>query len=154
MSIPHKKLAQIFQDPTTELGKMLKKVFKINELENNINDFIPKELAPFTRLGNYENGKLVLLTSSGIWATKLHFLIPDIRTKLRSQPQWAGLRNIEIKVAPHLLTEIDLKPEVKEALQPLSKTSSELLKRTADELSDTPESNALKAALLRLSNLK
>ena len=151
MSARGKKLTDILHDNHTQLGQLLHKVFQLRELEDILKHYLDDGYLVHTKLGSYQNGKLTLLTESGSWATKLKYQIPDLLSKLRQHPTLAGLRNIEIKVAPHLCTPLeDPKPKVIETGE-ISQTTKSMLQQSAESLSDDPLSAQLKAALLRLS---
>lgn len=147
---PEKKVSDILHDDSTHLGVMLKKVFQYNQLELKLADFISPDVAGHVQLGAYQKGVLLLLVDSGSWATKLSYMVPDLRDKLRSHPHWRGLKNIQVKVAPHLGKP---KPSTPQVIKPvtISTQSQQSLKDAADNLADTDENQPLKQVLLRLA---
>lgn len=150
---PEKKISDILHDDTTQLGALLKNVFRYNQLDDNIEQYIPANIASHVRLGAYHKGKLILLAESGSWATKLSYMVPELRETFRKNPDWAGLKNIEVKVAPHL-NEQGYEPPQPPPPQPqqLSQATKQQLIETAEGLPDTEENKALIAVLKRLGS--
>ncbi len=151
-----KKITDILHHQSSSLGELLKKVFQYNQLELNLEDFIAPEVASHVQLGAYQKGILILLADSGSWATKLNYMIPELREKLRQHKHWAGLKNITIKVAPHIAIKTQASQAVPTSSRciPISTASQESLIQAANLLSDSKESAALKKILLKLAESK
>lgn len=151
MSARGKKLTDILHDNHTHLGQLLHKVFQLRGLEEILQRYLDDDFLVHTKLGSYQNGKLTLLTESGSWATKLKYQIPDLLTKLRKHQAWAGIRNIEVKVAPHLCQPTQAPEPEHTQPEDLSTISKSMIKEHAQALGDDSASEILKQALLRLS---
>lgn len=51
-------------------------------------------------VASWRDGCLLLLTSNGHWATRLHYQQRRLQRQLQSLPEFAGLNKIQIKVRP------------------------------------------------------
>ena len=94
----------------TKLDMVLQRYLK----QHNISD---------CRIGNIENGSLVVETPSSIWLQRLQFIRSDLLSELRQHH--SSLLNIKIKVNPHLVKLS--KPELKK---------NKLVKKRAKKMSE------------------
>jgi len=91
-------ISEYLNDPHTSLGIVIHKAKALQDLYH----ILAEELAPEFRehfwIGTYEKGILSILVDSAILATKLRFLAPSIRDKLRKDVSWFELSSILIKI--------------------------------------------------------
>lgn len=107
---------------------------------------VETQLEPAARehclVASWQDGCLLLLTSNGHWATRLHYQQRRLQRALQQLPEFAELQKIQIKVRP---------PNTPVAYQSnsveLSAVAAESLQTAAEGISDPK----LRAALERLA---
>lgn len=132
------------QDPHSMLGFIQKKVDALKKINQLWQTEISTDLAQHSRVANFREDCLVIELSSAVWATRLHYLVPELTKKLLVYPQLRLLKKIEWYIQP------DFYPPIKkrELLLPtLTTASSELLMATANAI----QNKLLKCSLTRLS---
>ncbi len=107
---------------------------------------LPTEVAPHVDVASQQDGLLSLHADSAAWATRLRFLVPTLLPRLRPLADFAGVKDIRIRVAPNL-TQGDATMEAPAVNQPPSPPDARSLQALADSL----EYDQLKAAILRLA---
>lgn len=80
------------------LAQIVQRAHQIRLIQSRLESELGSEFLGHLWVGNYQGGLLNLLVDSATLATKLRFSIPDIRDKLRQQPEWAGLKSIQVKI--------------------------------------------------------
>ncbi len=95
------------------------------------------------RVASWRDGCLLLLTSNGHWATRLHYQQRRLQRQLQVLPEFAGLLKIQIKVRPPTgqVEYVGRKSE-------LSSAAADSLNSAAEGISDPK----LRAALERLAS--
>lgn len=91
-------ISEYLQDTQTPLGQLIHRAEQINQVQQHLKLELGPEFSGHFWVGSYKNGLLSVLVDSASLATKLRFSIPDIRETLRKDPQWSGLKSIEVKV--------------------------------------------------------
>lgn len=134
---------------------------RLNRLANRSNQLtqfnraflskLPTMLSQYCQVCDYQNGVLMIETTSNAVATQLRFTKPQLLGKLRQSAPFQRLTDIEIKVSKPTKT-----PE-KRRLKPNSNVSSanrQLLRDTADHIADNNDasSKSLAASMKRLAN--
>lgn len=95
------------------------------------------------RVASWRDGCLLLLTSNGHWATRLHYQQRRLQRQLQVLPEFAGLLKIQIKVRPPT-GQVDYVGRKAE----LSSAAADSLNSAAEGISDP----RLRAALERLAS--
>ncbi len=121
----------------------------VQEINHHLSDInqalqiaLDKTLAKHCRIANFHQGRLVIETDSPAWATKLRFSIPDLREKLRKDPQFANLKHIEYYVNPENTPKPAAKVKRKNGMK-MSPHSASLLHTIAEGISDNKLSKIL-----------
>jgi hypothetical protein len=143
--IAEKTLSGIFQqDPEGILAFIQKKVAQLKKLNQIWQEEIAEDLAAHSRIANFRDGHLIIECDSAAWATRLRYMLPEIRQKLRQYPDLQDLSHIEWSIQPHFHSTTS-----QSSRQPplLSPSSAQLLKNTATSIKGKP----LKEALQRIS---
>lgn len=142
--------------PETILGKLITQAKAIEDLNDSFTQMLEPYLIPHCRVGCYVSGVLTLFSDSAAWATKLRYSVPDLLSKLRVIPQWAGLRSIQIKVQPNweptTQTDNPATPPVESITPKLSATNISELRTLANSLKNQSGMEALVVSLERLAN--
>ena len=78
-----KTLTNILEhDPASVLAFIQSKVQQLINLNQIWRTVIPNELNEHTRVANFREGYLIIECDSAAWATRLRYLLPDIKQKL------------------------------------------------------------------------
>lgn len=142
---PEKTPATILQhDPASVLAFIQNKVQELIKLNQIWQATIPNELNAHTRVANFREGYLIIECDSAAWATRLRYLLPEIKQKLRNIVDLDHLVQIEWSVQPAFHEQ---PTQLKPPSLTLSNTNAELLKNAADTISI----KSLQEALLRLA---
>lgn len=142
---PEKTLTNILQyDPASVLAFIQSKVQQLISLNQIWQTAILNELNEHTRVANFREGYLIIECDSAAWATRLRYLLPDIKQKLLTYPDLHNLVQIEWSIQPAFHTQaMPLKP----LPLTLSDTNAALLKNAAETIRTKP----LQEALLRIA---
>ena len=143
--IPEQTLCGIFQqDPESVLAFIQKKVAQLKKLNQIWQEEITEDLAAHSRIANFRDEYLIIVCDSAAWATRLRYILPEIRQKLRQYPDLHGLSHIEWSIQPHFHSTT---PSLSRLPPLLSSTSAQLLKNTAGSI----PIKSLQEALLRIA---
>lgn len=77
---------------------VIRKAQGLLSLQKLINELLPPELQICSRVVNVHGSCLVLATSSGANATRLHYLAPELIQSLRFHDQWRHIQTIQARV--------------------------------------------------------
>ncbi|MBU0455386.1 MAG: DUF721 domain-containing protein [Pseudomonadota bacterium] len=141
-----KKLAMILRAPKNQLAKLVGKVNQITYLNQQFVRFLAPQMAKHCQLANYENDRLVVLIDHANWAMQFRFLIPELLKQLAKEEAFKGIKAIEYKVRLKTVTP----PEKKRQISKLSSQTIQLIKSTANSMTD----KNLKKALMKLAKEK
>jgi len=120
------------------LRHIMSRVKLLQRLQLSIEKYLEPTQKLHVHVANYRQGCLVLQTANAAIATKLRFQIPQLLQSLRQDEQLPGLANIKIIVRPESKHSV---PTANPAR--LSQKASEVLKQTADIISDPKLRHAL-----------
>lgn len=131
------------------LREYLKKINKVTELNKAVLAALPSELAAHCQVANLRNNTLILTTSSPVWKHQITFQQADLLSRLRKNPEWAGISHINCQVAFPGRDDIHVPSSLKAGLPPpsLSAKSAEQIKLVASVI-DAPK---LKKSLEKLA---
>jgi hypothetical protein len=152
------KISDLLINSESQLGKLLSQAQDFAALQQKFSSILSSDLIPHCRAGCYEAGILTLFTDSAAWATQLRYAVPELLTKLRALPAWAGLSSIQIKV--HTSWQQTMvpppPPPALESAAPLSEKNAAQLSALAQTLKDVPGkgTEALINSLERLAKHK
>ncbi len=137
-----------------QLQTIVAKVAALQKTNQDVERFLDNELRGHCKVANFEQGSLVLVVNSAAWATRLRYLLPQLRTKLRNDAEMYNLRTIKVIVSQDPLTETpdNNSSKAKHGLRskqavPLSATVAAHIRSSAAEISHEP----LRQALQRLA---
>jgi len=133
-----KSLNALINKDTSILGDIFDQAAKLKHIETLVLQSLPEDTQNFYRVGNYQNGRLLLLTSSAIHLTRFRYLKPQLLAELKKS--LPDLCQLELKIRPDTP-----QPKAEKKGIPLSSASREKLRELAEEVN----SPKLKAALLR-----
>lgn len=128
-------------------SKPLQALFAQAQRLARLQELVDSQLEPAARehcrVASWREGCLLLLTSNGHWATRLHYQQRRLQRQLQALPEFAGLLKIQIKVRPPTgqVDHVGRKAE-------LSSAAADSLHSAAEGISDP----RLRAALERLAS--
>ena len=93
------RVCEILDDPDSSLGKLLERASYLMQLETLLTDLLDSDLAAQFQVAAVRKNRLILISPSASWATRLRMQAPRLISSLHA----AGIRQIEhidIRVAP------------------------------------------------------
>ncbi|MDR3492025.1 MAG: DciA family protein [Gammaproteobacteria bacterium] len=137
-------ITHVLQQDSKLLNTLLAKIHQLNSLQQLLCESLDAKLAQHCQIANLENGSLIILTDSAIWATQIRFQAGDLLAKLRLHPLLHHLKNISCITRPAPVKQQE--PAVK-PMPRLSTHTAELIKNSAD----TIQHDKLKTALNKIA---
>lgn len=139
---PTRPLKGILAQDSPSLGPLLTHAATLQRLNGLVHARLPSPLSAHCRVGNYKGGILIIHVGSATWASKLRYLIPDLRQALATHGEFQGLVEIRLR------TIADPSTPPNPARRPrMPKEAAVLLNSLAERIS----SKGLAAALRRLA---
>lgn len=128
----------------SSLNDLISKIKKFEYLDKQLKLDLPSFLKPHCKIANFnmDQGKISLVVSSSSMAAKWHYLKANLLEKLRSNPVFAGVSQIDIKIDPSVFITNNLKNDTENNLnnknksKKFSQESSEVLKQTIQACQD------------------
>ena len=122
---------------------MLDQAMRLGRLQALVDGQLEAAAREHCRVASWRDGCLLLLTSNGHWATRLHYQQRRLQRQLQALPEFVGLLKIQIKVRPPSTQTSQLKRTAE-----LSSAAADSLHSAAEGISDPN----LRAALERLAS--
>lgn len=126
--------------------KPLQALFSAAQRLGRLQALVEAQLEPAARehcqVASWHDGCLLLLTSNGHWATRLHYQQRRLQRLLQALPEFAGLQKIQVKVRPPSQQVATTKRQIE-----LSPAAADSLNSAAEGIDDAK----LRAALERLA---
>lgn len=139
---PTRPLKGILAQDSPGLEPLLTHVATLQRLNSLVHDRLPAPLSIHCRVGNYKGGILTIHVGSPTWASKLRYLIPDLRKDLMGYAEFKDLLEIRLRTIAQPST-----PSARRRRPRMPKEAAVLLNSLADRIS----SRSLAAALRRLA---
>ena len=127
------RVAEVLDDPDTSLSNLLERASYLMQIETLLTGLLDSDLAAQFQVAAARKNRLILISPSASWATRLRMQAPRLISSLHA----AGARQIEhidIRVAP-----LANPPAEKRSKRPLSAAAKQALGHMAhlrDETSD------------------
>ena len=135
-----KSLNALINKDKSIIGQIFDRAAKLQQLETLVLQHLPEESRKDYRIGNFQQGKLVLFTTNALNLTRFRYFKPQLMQQL--QQEFPSLINIEVKIRP-----ASPQKKVTKKGKPISEQARQQIKQLAEEV-EQPE---LKQALERLS---
>lgn len=81
-----------------QLADICQRSVQLEELADKIAKLLPEPFVKEFQVGSFNKGCLVLTTTSSVWASQLHYMIPELRDKLRKEGGMYQLSSIKVMV--------------------------------------------------------
>lgn len=128
---------------TKPLQALLDQALRLGRLQALVDSQLEPAAREHCRVASWRDGCLLLLTSNGHWATRLHYQQRRLQRQLQALPEFIGLMRIQVKVRPPS----DQVSHAKRTAE-LSSAAADSLNSAAEGISDP----RLRAALERLAS--
>ncbi len=122
-----------------QLAELCKQSVKLEELAVQIAHLLPSELASHCQVGSFNKGCLTLITTDPVWATQLHYALPELRDALRKKRILYQLNSIKVTTS----TPLNLPTQKKKNNMQLSTETKALLITESERCTYQPLSKAL-----------
>ena len=96
----HLTAASILKQDSSVLHSLFERLKYLEKLVEILSGHLEPLLVRHSRVANFENGCLMIIAESAIWATRIRFQAPQLIPKLSAYPELYGLKSIECKVVP------------------------------------------------------
>jgi hypothetical protein len=93
-------ITHVLQQDSKVLDALMLKIKQHTQLQQILAEYLDAKLINHCQVANLDNGCLIILTDSALWATQFRFQIPDLLAKLRQHPQLYHLKHIYCKIRP------------------------------------------------------
>lgn len=127
------RVAEVLNDPDSSLSNLLKRASYLMQLETLLTGLLDPDLAAQFQVAAARKNRLILISPSASWATRLRMQAPRLISSLHA----AGVRHVEyidIRVAPLVRQPVGSRPE-----RPLSAAAKQALGHMAHFISKTEE---------------
>lgn len=122
-----------------QLTTLCQSAHLLEQLSQQVSQFLPEDLAQHTQVGSFSKGSLTLTTHDANWASQLRFAIPELRDKLRKEAGLYQLSSIKIQV-----THPEKFEKIKTSTKPLlSEKTKALILQESHQLQYAPLRQAL-----------
>ena len=75
---------------------------QLDKLQGMVQALLPEHLRAYVRVGQFQQGQLLLMCEEANWMTELHYFLPQLRDRLREEYSLYQLSGIRVKsVTPH-----------------------------------------------------
>ncbi len=114
-------VSEVLNDPDSSLGNLLERASYLMQLENLLSGLLDSDLAAQFQVAATRKNRLILISPSASWATRLRMQAPHVIRSLQAM----GIRQIEhidIRVAP-----LARQPDGMRSKKPLSSAAKQAL---------------------------
>lgn len=129
------------------LGKIIPTLQRLQHIDSIFKTVVNLQLCEHCSVLKLEANAILIGVESPVWATKLHYSIPEILKNLRTQPEFKSITKINYVIVkdatqPFLQGAFHKKPLI------ISKQNAEMLRITANQVTN----ERLKKGLLRIAS--
>lgn len=128
------------------LRKIVRHAQRFQSADKIVKQFLPVKLHAHCQVAYLDPSQLTLAVDSAAWLTHLRYAQQTLLRQLKQQPQFVNLQTIQLRILPLPPSSPVKIPATIVPPQPLSVSTKELIKSSADSVTH-PE---LKKALLKL----
>ena len=124
------RVADVISDHGSSFGRLLRKATLLMQLEHLLAGFLDPGLAAHFQAAALRGGRLVLISPSGSWATRLRLQVPQLLDSLH-RAGYAEIEVIDVRVAPLVRqpagsrTKKPLSPAAREALRLMARLDAD-----------------------------
>lgn len=127
------RVSEVITDHGTSLGKLLQRANLLIKVEHIISENLESAMAEHFQVGAIRQNRLILISPSASWATKLRMEAPGILRSLHSSG-YTQIEHVDIRVAP--LVEQRETPRKRRTLSPAAQQALEQMARLEGDSED------------------
>jgi hypothetical protein len=127
------RVSDVITDHGTSLGKLLQRANLLIKVEHIISEYLESAMAEHFQVGTIRQNRLILISPSASWATKLRMEAPGILRSLHSSG-YTQIEHVDIRVAP--LVEQRETPRKRRTLSPAAQQALEQMARLEADSED------------------
>ena len=127
------RVSEVITDHGTSLGKLLQRANLLIKVEHIISDYLESSMAERFQVGTIRENRLILISPSASWATKLRMEAPGILRSLHSSG-YTQIEHVDIRVAP--LVEQRETPRKRRTLSPAAQQALKQMARLEADSED------------------
>ncbi|MFV2059808.1 MAG: DUF721 domain-containing protein [Gammaproteobacteria bacterium] len=143
-----KKIHKYLSNSSDELERLITRAVAISHLNTRLHSILDNTLKNHCNIANFTDGKLILLTDSPAWISRLRYQIPSLLTHLQQLPEFQGLIQIKLRIQPKYV-----EPKTRQLRrEPISKIAASCLMTLADSVEEVELATVLRQLASR-SNL-
>lgn len=135
--IYNKKINAFIQNQ--KLKPLIEQAKKIENANKQLKHFLPEPLSEHVIVSNIKSNTLILQTNSPAWSTRTNYIATEIVNYMRNEGGLAMVERLKVKVIPQQA----ISRTVDNTIEPLSETTSDLLKSVALGINNKALSNVL-----------
>jgi hypothetical protein len=143
-----KKLHKYLSGSSDELERLITRAVAISHLNTSLHSILDNTLKNHCNVANFTEGKLILLTDSPAWISRLRYQIPSLLKQLQQLSEFKGLIQIKLRIQPKYVE----RKKRQLHREPISKIAASCLTTLADSVQDKELQIALRQLASR-SNL-
>lgn len=121
------------------LKPLIEQANKLKNITKRLQHFLPSPLSEHVIVSNIKGNTLILQADSPAWSTRINFIATDIINYMRNEGGLAMVERLKVKVKPARM-QAKMK---KRTIEPMSNTTSDLLKSVAETVGDDDLANVL-----------
>lgn len=127
------RVSEVLSDHNSHLGQLLRRASLLMQLDQLLASLFDAELAAHFQVAALRKNRLILVSPTAAWATRLRMQAPQVIGALR-QRGYTGIEHIDIRVAP--LVEQAGEERHKKPLSPAAQHALELMAQLGAESED------------------
>lgn len=139
-SKPNRISSLLTNNKSSAAHELIRHSSKLQQLEQLVQDSLPRNLSPHCTMANYRENILVLHVDSAIWSSKLRFFIPTLEYELKQHYEFTHLKQVIIKTRPNYSKHHQASPQKAS----MSKNTADLLNNLADYVTNEDLASALR----------
>jgi hypothetical protein len=86
----------------SDLSRLLDQSALRSALSAQLRALLPEDARDHCEVATVQGPLLTILVQNAAWATRLRFMLPELLSKLNQLADFGGVRDIRIRIAPHL----------------------------------------------------
>ncbi|OAI49350.1 hypothetical protein AYO45_02860 [Gammaproteobacteria bacterium SCGC AG-212-F23] len=134
----------ILKNDGASLGALLNHAQVLQRMNTLFTQYLDDSLAKHCQIAKYEQQRLIVMTDSGAWTTRLQYKIPELLESLRQHPEFQDIKAICCKTYPENISARLREQKPVRSVQPISKDSALAMIKIAENTKDEKIRNILK----------
>jgi hypothetical protein len=86
----------------SDLARLLDQASLRDSLSAQLRALLPEDARNHCEVASVHGARLTILAANAAWATRLRFMLPDLLPQLNQLADFGTVRDVQVRVAPHL----------------------------------------------------